>query len=182
MKYIYHLKPEPFEGTLLIPLNQMDKESSIYANHAKKYVGRESLMNEMIPLLNCKWNDVVQFSSLDPQILLNKLIEIFPDTKIKRSEYFKIPIQDVLTNHEVALFKRNPEKEKGNFKIHLDEIEFLSLKNYFEIKEVPTKTIQYWEETKMKNGNPLWFPFIPHVFVKGVVETNHCEICELKTP
>ena len=180
MNYIYHLKPSPFIGTTLVPLNLMDRESDLYKMHAKKYTGRETLMDETIPLLNCKWNDVVQFSSIDPQILLKKLIEIFPNTQLKRTEYFKIPVQEILTKHEVALFKRNPEKEKGNFKIHLDEIELLTLENYIETKEVPVNTIQYWEEIKMNNGNPLWFPFVPHVFVKGIIETNQFDICELK--
>ena len=39
--YIYHLKPKPFEGKFLIPLNQMDKVSTIYKEQAKKYLGRE---------------------------------------------------------------------------------------------------------------------------------------------
>ena len=52
MSYLYHLKPIPFEGTSLIPLNMMDRNSSLYKIHAQKYVGRESLMEETIPILN----------------------------------------------------------------------------------------------------------------------------------
>ena len=66
MNYIYHIKPEPFMGTSLIPLNSMDRNSALYKNHAEKYIGRENLMLEVIPKLNCKWNDVVQFSTLNP--------------------------------------------------------------------------------------------------------------------
>ncbi len=81
MNYIYHLKPEPFEGTSLIPLNLMDKSSPLYLGHAKKYEGREELMLEIIPKLNCKWNDVVQFSALNPQIIVQELKKIHPELK-----------------------------------------------------------------------------------------------------
>ena len=36
MSFIYHMKPVPFEGDSLIPLNQMDKESDLYKGHARK--------------------------------------------------------------------------------------------------------------------------------------------------
>lgn len=179
MKYIYHLKPDPFEGTTLIPLNLMDKSSDLYKKHSAKYIGREALMLETIPKLNCKWNDVVQFSALDPQILVKKLKEIYPEMKPFRAEYFKISIEQLLPKHQIAIFNRNPSQEKGNFKVFPEDIELLTADNYKEIKEVPLLTIQYWEDVKRKSGKPLWFPFIPHIFVKGIVETSDFEVCTL---
>lgn len=40
--------PVPFEGTSLIPLNQMDKKSDLYKGHARKYEGRDDLMKGVI--------------------------------------------------------------------------------------------------------------------------------------
>ena len=84
MSSIYHMVPKPFLGSSLIPLSNMDKSSDLYSTHAKKYIGRESLMDEIIPILDCKWNDVVQFSALDPQIIVDKLKTIQTDLKIFR--------------------------------------------------------------------------------------------------
>jgi hypothetical protein len=39
MSYIYHMKPEPFEGTSLIPLNSMDEESDLYRNMLRSMSG-----------------------------------------------------------------------------------------------------------------------------------------------
>ena len=180
MNYIYHLKPNPFIGNSLIPLNSMDKDSELYKSHVQKYLGREHLMDEEIPKLDCKWNDVVQFSAIDPKILLNKLKEIFPNTKVIRAEYFKISIEQVIPKYEVALFQRNPLQEKGNFKIYPEDIKILKSPDDFqELYEVPERTLQYWEEVKLKNDKPLWFPYIPHIFIKGNVDTTAFQVCEL---
>lgn len=178
MKYIYHLKPEPFEGTSLIPLNQMDKDSPLYASHAKKYIGREELMLEIIPQLNCKWNDVVQFSALDPQIIVNQLKGI-TDLKLFRSEYFKIHVDQIVPQYEAVIFQRDPNRPKGDFSIRQDEIKILDRHHYKEESEVPQKTIEYWKSVKENGGAYLWFPFVPHILVKGVIYTTQFEVCKL---
>jgi hypothetical protein len=177
MKYIYHLRPDPFEGTSLIPLNSMDKSSSLYLKHVQKYEGREDLMNIIIPKLNCKWNDVVQFSSLAPQIIALKLKEFCPELKITKAEYFKIPIEDIISKHEAVIFTRNPNQKKGDFSISDEDIQILSDETYNELSQVPELTINYWMNVKQNGGPYLWFPYIPHIFVKGIIETERFEIC-----
>lgn len=179
MQYIYHLKPEPFEGNSLLPLNLMDKSSSLYLSHAKKYEGREKLMLEVIPKLNCKWNDVVQFSALDPQIIARELKKIHPELKLIRAEYFKIPVEKIVPQYEAAVFKRNPERAKGDFSIQENDVEMLTINSYQELTEVPAPTINYWLEVKRTGGKFLWFPYIPHIFVKGIIDTSEFEICTL---
>ncbi|MBC7430328.1 MAG: hypothetical protein H7336_17065 [Bacteriovorax sp.] len=179
MKYLYHLKPEPFEGSFLIPLNLMNKSSSVYLNHAKKYEGREELMLEIIPKLNCKWNDVIQLSAINPQFIARKLKEINPELKLIRAEYFKIPVEKIVPKYEAVIYKKNPSQVKGDFSIHENDIEFLTTSSYKELIEVPTQTINYWLDVKKDGGKFLWFPFIPHIFVKGIIETSDFELCTL---
>lgn len=179
MSFIYHLKPEPFEGKSLIPLNLMDKDSELYKGHVKKYFGRESLMEEIIPILNCKWNDVVQFSALDPQIIVNELIKINPELKINRPHYFKIRVKDIASRYEAVVFERK-KRERGDFTIKADEVLPLRESNFKELREIPSETISYWKDVKEHGGKYLWFPFVTHVFVKGIIDTTDFEICELK--
>lgn len=179
MKYIYHLKPDPFEGTSLIPLNLMDKNSSLYLNHTKKYEGREELMLELIPRLYCKWNDVVQFSALDPQIIVRELKKIHPDLKLIRTEYFKIPVDKIVPKYEAVVFNRKHSQPKGDFSIQENDIELLTMNSYEELNEVPTRTIKYWLDVKENGGKFLWFPYVPHIFVKGIIETSEFEVCTL---
>lgn len=165
------MKPVPFEGTSLIPLNLMDKESALYKGHAQKYQGRESLMEEIIPILNCKWNDVVQFSALDPQIIVKHLKMIQEDLKPFRIEYFKIHINQIIGNYDAVV---------SNGKIG-KEMSVTTLTTFYrEALSVPQETIDYWNKIKIEGGKYLWFPFIPHIFVKGTIETKMFELCELK--
>jgi len=179
MSYIYHLKPEPFEGNSLIPLNLMDKESELYKGHAKKYIGRESLMEEVIPTLNCKWNDVVQFSALDPQVIVDELKKINTDLKAIRPYYFKIHIRDIISKYDAVIFDRK-KREKGDFTIQEHEVSLLNEENYKELFDVPTETIHFWNDVKRNGGKYLWFPFITHILVKGIIDTTDFDICELK--
>jgi len=157
----------------------MDKNSDLFKNHARKYIGRESLMNEVIPTLNCKWNDVVQFSALDPQIIVDELNKIQTDLKLMRPTYFKVHIDDIVGKYEAVIFQRLGGKDKGDFGIADHEVSVLT-KSYQELRAVPEQTIQYWLRAKENNDKLLWFPFVPHILIKGVIETSFFEICELK--
>lgn len=175
MSHIYHMLPEPFIGTELIPLNQMDKESVLYKGHARKYVGRENLTEQSIPILDCLWNDVVQFSALDPQIIVDKLKLIQPDFKIFRKSYFKIPVKDVEDIYDGVIFNRRSSGNK-TYEIFEDEVEILSSKNYRELSVVPNETINFWNNAVNEKKPVLWFPYITHIFLKGRIETRDFEI------
>jgi hypothetical protein len=179
MSYIYHLKPIPFTGTTLIPLNMMDRESDLYKGHARKYVGREHLMAENIPILNCKWNDVVQFSAIDPQLIVDKLKTIQDNFILFRTEYFKIHVNQIIDLYDAVVFAPNPNKSKGNFKIDVNEIVNLT-SSYNELLELPIETLRYWDNVKNTGGKYLWFPYVTHILIKGIIETKKFEICNLK--
>ena len=67
MAFIYHKVPADMSGNILYPLNVMEKiNPEIYEKAVKKYEGREYLMREVIPWLNCLWNDVLHFSIVHP--------------------------------------------------------------------------------------------------------------------
>lgn len=166
-------------GTNLIPLNVMDKDSDLYKNHAKKYIGREDLMRAMIPKLQCKWNDVVQFSALDPRVILKAIKPFDTELKILRREYFKVHIEQVLSKHEIAIFNRMEKPKKGDFTINEEEVVLMNHANYAELKTIPAETIQYWKWAKMNNEKLLWFPGITHILIKGIVNTESFETCVL---
>jgi hypothetical protein len=180
MSYIYHLCPEPFEGTSLMPLNSMSKESDLYKSHAKKYEGREHLMDEYIPKLNCKWNDVVQFSALDPQIIVNELVKHQENLKLIRLNYFKVHVKNIVAKYDTVVLDRKFFRDKGDFRIDESEVQYLNEENYQELTKVPSETINYWKRVKDDGGKFLWFPFIAHIMVKGLIDTTDFELCELE--
>ena len=179
MSYFYHMIPSPFIGTELIPLNQMDKEGTVYKEHSRKYVGREDLKNQNIPILDCLWNDVVQFSALDPQIIVNSLKKIQPDLKLSREKYFKISIDEVEGVYDGVIFDRKKDS-KRSYKISNDEVQILNKVNYTELTEVPIETTQFWENAIKNNTPVLWFPYITHIFLKSKIDTSNFEICTIE--
>lgn len=175
--YIYHLIPEPFIGTSLIPLNSMERSSDFYKKNVQKYEGREELLDVRIPLLNCKWNDVVHFSSIDPTLIAKELLNINPAQKFRRAQYFRIRIDQIANKYEAAIFDR-PNRVNAGFQIEDFEMTKFSSDTYKELKGVPKSTIEYWIDAKTNNRPLLWFMHVPHVLVLGEVETKDFEVCE----
>lgn len=178
MSYIYHMKPIILEGDSLIPLNRMNKDTEIYKSHIKKYIGRENLLQTTIPRLNCKWNDVVQFSALDPQIIVDKLVTIQTDLKLTRTEYFKVHINQIMNLHKAVVYRKENQNEEKSF-IAEKEITVLD-ESYRETTKIPDQTIQFWNNVKDNGGKFLWFPFIPHIFVEGIINTQDFEVCRIQ--
>lgn len=69
----------------------MDEGRELYRLYKRKYVGREELMKVLIPILNCKWNDVLHFTAISPQLIYDKFKTIDENLSLNRFEYYKIP-------------------------------------------------------------------------------------------
>lgn len=176
--HIYHIIPEPFLGHSLIPLNHMDKSSELYKKNVQKYKGREELLDVNIPILNCKWNDVVHFSAIDPTLIATEILKINPDQKPRKAKYFKIHIDQIVNQYKSVVYNR-PYRNSRGFQVNEDEVTTLVREIYKELTTVPPSTIEYWKEAQTNNGPLLWFMHIPHILVMGEVATADFEICEL---
>ncbi len=74
--YLYHMVPEDMQGSVLYPLNSLKGiNPGLYLSKASKYKGREEVMKNFIPTLECLWNDVLHFSAINPQELKQALVE-----------------------------------------------------------------------------------------------------------
>lgn len=155
----------------------MDKGSESYEAHAAKYQGREDLMDATVPILDCKWNDVIHFSSLDPSVILKELIKIDPDLELKRRNYYRVHVDEVKAMNAVV-FSPNGSRSDG-FSIREEEVCPLSRETYQELKKVPLETIEYWKKAKSSNNKLLWFAHVPHVLIKGEFEVKDLEVLPL---
>lgn len=76
MNYLYHWVPKDLQGDTLFPLNTLkEKYPDLYKKEASKYVGREQIMQDVLPILNCLWNDVLHFSAVHPSLVKEALFE-----------------------------------------------------------------------------------------------------------
>lgn len=176
--YLYHLIPEPFIGNSLIPLNNMDKSSELYKKNVQKYAGREELLDVQVPILNCKWNDVVHFSAIDPTLIAKEILKINPEQKFRRAQYFKIHVAQITNKYRAVVYDR-PDRGNFGFQVEDNEVVAFIQETYKELASVPKSTIEYWKDAKANNRPLLWFMHIPHVLVLGEVKTVDFEICDL---
>lgn len=179
MSFIYHLLPKPMLGDTLYPLNELKSVyPEEYYRNVKKYDGRKDLMMQKVPKLDCLWNDVLFFSSINPKIVLEKLSTINTKLELKRTQYIKIPLKNILPYPSV-IFTRRKDAPDNDFSFSEDESRPLTSDSYKELQVIPRETIQYWEEAK-ENGRPmLWFYHIPHILVKGHLKIDSFKIEEL---
>ncbi|MGB0454472.1 MAG: hypothetical protein ACPGJV_12250 [Bacteriovoracaceae bacterium] len=75
-------------------------------------------------------------------------------------------MEEISKAHPLVIYHRLKNRKK---KIEETEVVSYQKDTYVELKEVP------------ENGGVfLWFPYVPHIFVQGIVETKDYERLELK--
>jgi hypothetical protein len=82
-------------GDILYPLNTLREiNKDTYEFYTSRYKGRETLLEQKIPVLNCLWNDVLHCSPIDLRLIYKALIKAgHHKVKVKNIEFFKIPIE-----------------------------------------------------------------------------------------
>jgi hypothetical protein len=176
--FAYHRIVENIRGTILYPLNRLEEiYPDAYAEHVKKYEGREHVLETRVPPpLDCLWNDVLHFTAVHPSILCKNLEDAgFDAQALVSRRWFKIPISlfgpaDTM----VCLYRRD-------VRLAPDAREFLPYdpENFEEYRTVAPETIEYYKEQFKLNERPLFFHHVPHILFKGSIDTTGFEVVEL---
>jgi hypothetical protein len=168
-------------GNILYPLNTLREiNKDTYEFHISKYMGRETLMDQKIPVLNCLWNDVLHCSPIDLRLIYKALVRA-GHHKIENKEYFKISIE-LLKSIKFVKYKFEKEffdREKKRYALTIEDIEPLTIDSYRELNQLPNKTIEWYKWCAENNrGTPLLFRYIPHIFVKGNIPIKEVDVCD----
>ena len=169
MHYLYHWVPDNMKGDVLYPLNILKNiDTDIYTAAASKYVGREKVMEQIIPGLNCLWNDVIHLSAVHPSEIKKALAEA-GRKKPFSLQYFEIdPHLLDPQNTIVYLYKNNNVLEKnmeGNFeKFDPDNLDMYSV--------IPNDTKEYYNKAYSEGKNPLLYHIISHILYKGTIDIS----------
>jgi hypothetical protein len=175
--FVYHMVADPFQGSVLYPLNQLKEiYPDVYAEQVKKYEGREHILEIKIPApLNCLWNDVLHFTAVHPMVIFQHLESAGFDTaRLGWNRWYKVPI--TLFNPEntsVCVYNQAPD-----LSIESDFIPFdpANMANY---RVVPPATIGYYKRRHALGTWPLLFHCVPHILFKGTVDISDVEIIEV---
>lgn len=174
MAFIYHIVPKKLSGTRLIPLNEMKKLlPEVFVSEAKKYMGREKILERSIPKINCLWNDVLHFSPVSPEIIYSRLEELgfgkYPELK-----WFKIPIQKI--SNSPAVIYTAPLNPRPDFKLAEEDVEIFDAQNWKEQTQLSGLAENYFLKCKSESKSPLPFQFTQHVLVKAQVDISDVQI------
>ncbi len=166
MYYIYHAVPEKLIGNALVPLNKMqDLDISLQEKYLQKYKGRESILDRKVPLLDCFWNDVVQFLPFHPGKIFELQVELGLIPAIPNYKYFKIDLKLLNPTKTVVFFKNAAGDENVEVK-YLVDVEFESLQT------IPDATRDYFKSLVGDYELPFNYQFVPHILYLGTVDVS----------
>jgi|TARA_B100001964_G_C13930059_1_gene464148 hypothetical protein len=176
MQYLYHRVPPNMDSSTLYPLNKLKNTNpAIYAERIKKYKGREFVMEQRIPTLDCLWNDVIHLSAVHPQKIENELKKF--GSALRGRKFFQIdPNLLEPKNTTVYLFKQTDSKDKF-VPENWTEYNPNDLEKY---NKPSNKTIDYYKRTLAEGERPLLWLFIPHILYKGSIDTSKLKIIEVE--
>ncbi|MDB5182316.1 MAG: group-specific protein [Candidatus Saccharibacteria bacterium] len=144
-------------GNELMPLNEMkDIYPELYALHLSKYEGREEILERKIPLLNCLWNDVIQFLPMHPKKVFELQVEMGLIPEVPPYKFFEVDTSLLDPSKAVVFFKIAPGEENVTVK-------WLKDVDPSELEDIPQATIDYYKSLVGTGELPFNYQFIPHV-------------------
>ncbi|MEM6839055.1 MAG: hypothetical protein AAF609_19655 [Cyanobacteria bacterium P01_C01_bin.120] len=153
-------------GSTLYPLNTLrQKWPSMYATYAAKYVGRETLMEQTIPALSCRWNDVLHFCPVHPDLIRKGLMAAGYEPK--PSQWFVIdPIALDFNSNNTVIYLYLAKKYR-DFTKRADDFKSFESASLAEFCELPEATVAHYQNSYQTGNIPLLFHRIPHVLHRG---------------
>ena len=178
MPYVYHLVPHNFRGDALYPLNRLkDAQPELYAEHARKYQGRDRLLSRRVPLLDCLWNDVLHFSPVHPEQIRDGLRAAGHEWKPRR--WFEVDPAACGFDAGNTVVYLYPARERGDFATRDEDFTAYDPALLEEMTTLPQATAAYYAEA-VAAGEPIFaFHRIPHILHRGSVECNGMNVVEV---
>lgn len=177
-QYVYHFKPRGMTGSQLIPLNDLqNRHPAAYAEHVKKYKGREQLLQERIPILDCLWNDALHISPINPQIIIDtwRAENLYAHARIPESiEVYKIPVD--LLNDESTVYFQSFNFDFKSRDPGLNKFWQFQKSSFKEQTEVEPQQLNIWKADLEVGRGFFWYSHTKHILAKQEIDTNLCEL------
>ncbi|MEK7460312.1 MAG: hypothetical protein AAB628_02040 [Patescibacteria group bacterium] len=166
--YLYHMVPEDMQGTTLHPLNSMKgTHPELYLSKAAKYTGRERVMENFIPTLECAWNDVLHFSAVNPEEIKKSLIEA--GMSPRQLKFYQID-PSLLDPEKTTIYLY--QEKMSEDKMNKENFSEYNSEKLAEHSILPQVTKDYYKEKFGKSERPLMFVGVPHILHKGSVDIS----------
>ena len=166
--FVYHLVPPDLRGSVLHPLNRLRAAyPEVAARQLAKYAGREQVLAQRVPPLDCQWSDVLMFSPVHPAALTAALEEAGHRRVPRR--WFAIDATQ-FTPEDTAIYLPGASPAEERF------VPFTPgcLAQYADVSEAQRRFYR-----RVAPGQPvLLFGGTPHVLYKGSVDIARARVVE----
>jgi hypothetical protein len=171
---LYHGAPDPMIGHILVPLNQQKSAyPNLYKLHVAKYEGREEILQRPIPLLDCSWNDVLQFTPVHPQKVFKLQVELGLIPSVPPYKFFEVDSDLLDADKTVVFFKTAPGEENTS-------VEWLRDVDPSSLQSIPETTISYYKSLIGTGELPFNYQFVPHVTYMGNLDVSGLPVITLE--
>jgi hypothetical protein len=173
-------------GTTLYPLNGLrDRFPDLYARERKKFDGRESVLDYVVPGLGVRWADTVNLSALDPRHLVNARRRLgVPFSRLLERRVARIPVERlagmpaVVYNSATHWINSSPGEDVPLTPPD-EEFSRFDASTYAELSDVPQLHLDYLKRQIDRRELALGFVFIRHVLVAGPIDLSGIELFDL---
>lgn len=170
-QFVYHIKPDPMQGSILYPLNKL---KHLYPDMAikplEKYSWRKDLLQRKIPGLDVFWNDVLHFTTLHP-------IKTFEALKQLRGpvgrtiQIIYVPLK-CLEEARCVYFMGSDRSRNSLAEMHPEEIMPFVKSEYEEAQNVSDAQIEKWKENLQNSEPVLFFSRTRHLLYAGALDIS----------
>lgn len=150
-------------GDTLYPLNTLKEiYPDVYVAEAKKYEGREILMETIIPMLNCKWNDVLHLSAVDPREVDAAVSALGHPLLARR--FLRIDPLALEEKRAVVYLNRHATPRERLAPENWERYDPTTVETYATISQ---ETLAYYRDSYASGKHPLLWHGIPHFLYAG---------------
>ena len=165
-------------GHVLYPLNRLRAlHPDVYEREARKYDGREMLLELWIPVLELRWNDAIHLSPIHPARLAAACLAMGVASQAWEREFFEIPVDRVDARRAVwfgsgALPAGAPRPSDGTVSLPVTEVTPFDPDRYEEPAEPPGGYVEYLRRCRDERRLARPFAHVPHVLVAAPVDVS----------
>ena len=174
-QFVYHLVPRKLQGNSLYPLRLLQEiVPELAKTYAQKYEGREFLQSRPVPPLDCFWPDVIMFSPVHPQHIMELFRKEGYDLKTRK--WFEVPLSRLEPENTAVFFSRL--RPYGDYSFADDDFVMLTQVDFASLTQSTAELQRHVQIGRAENRKPLMFMGIPHILYKGVLPLDDINIVE----
>lgn len=171
---LYHLVPQRVVGSRLLPLNQLrESHPELYEAYARKYQGREHLLTQPVPDLECLWSDVLFLTAVPPDAIRELHEEV--GIEVPPLRWFEVDWRVLEASKLYVSWYLHSDPDSKGDPANWEPFQESLLPR---LREVPAATRDHYSGAARSGRRPFAFFRIPHVLYKGGLELEEVRVID----